>query len=359
MASDIFLYIRQLPTPVLAVDQRLNVVGGSRALQALFNLRFYPADNERNRQVMETWLGDKQDLCSALRDVLPRAAKSSSVEKLQWQYSDRYLRLAVTAVTGVDPAVYFVCFEDYSEQIAIEHSNAQARSYLESIMSSLYLGIIVTDRDMHITNMNRTQAMFLQQNARPVPLVQAIGMRMEELLFDEQELLDRIRKDVLEEGLVYGGITEHAGSELGGKIFSVSFFPLRNEHNAIVGIIRVCEDITEKTKLEAELRQAEVQALEIETIGKVIITLNHEINNALMVVIGNAEVLLRIGKGVDENRRDLLRGILTQAEKITSVTQQLSSMQSFQSVDYIRNGPQMIAVNNNHPGDPKAPPASE
>ena len=40
----------------------------------------------------------------------------------------------------------------------------------------------------------------------------------------------------------------------------MSFAPLRDERNETAGIIRVCEDITEKEKLEPELHDAEARS---------------------------------------------------------------------------------------------------
>lgn len=334
--------IAHLPLALAVIDERLDVRDASRAAFTLLGRRFHPDDPAKSRrQLAEAIQGDAA-LNAWLAAALPQLRKPGADERFTWRHDPRTYAVTLSALDPADGPRYALVFEDRTDHIAMERSNARARSYLESIMTSLHIGLIVMDRNLQITNMNRTQEELLKQAGNPVTLLQAVGLTVLDLFPDETEFIDKIKQDVLADGAVCGGITERL--QAGDKTFvlAVSFSPLRDENGGITGMIRVCEDVTEREKLEQELRDVESRALEVETIRKVIVTLNHEINNALMAIMGNAEVLLRVATALPAEQRALLATIVEQSEKIARVTRRLATMEKVQSAAYLVDGPLMI-----------------
>lgn len=76
--------------------------------------------------------------------------------------------------------------------------------------------------------------------------------------------------------------------------------------------------------------------------------INHEINNPLMAVMGNVELLLRRGEGIDQPTRDKLTKIHEAASRIREVTQDLMRISNPKSVPY-PGGSSMIDIK----GSPK------
>ena len=209
-------------------------------------------------------------------------------------------------------------------------------------MSCLSIGLVVTDRNMLLTNMTRTQEGFLRETGRDITSLHAAGMQLFELFPDETEI-EHVIQDVLNQGAVFGGIVERLPIDAGGeRVFSISFSPLRNSANAIVGLIRACEDITEKEKMAEDLHEAEIKASSLDGMKKVIVTLNHEINNALTAVLGNTELLLHLCGDLPEDKKTMLRTIRDHAERISTVTQKIQAMDKITTVKYLEDGPDMI-----------------
>jgi len=71
-----------------------------------------------------------------------------------------------------------------------------------------------------------------------------------------------------------------------GKVFQVNSAPILNKDNEIQNFVYIAQDITEKTKLEEEL----VQAQKMEAIGTLAGGIAHDFNNILSAILGYAEI---------------------------------------------------------------------
>lgn len=90
-----------------------------------------------------------------------------------------------------------------------------------------------------------------------------------------------------------------------------------NEHGDLIIIEGILEDITERKRLEEELRQA----AKMQTIGELAGGVAHDFNNLLTAVMGYTDLLLQTCE--DSTRRDKLSQIRQAAERASSLTQQL------------------------------------
>lgn len=90
----------------------------------------------------------------------------------------------------------------------------------------------------------------------------------------------------------------------------------------------------------ARLRRMQAQLLEQEqlnTISRMVTTLNHEINNPLTAIAGNAELLaLRLGE--DEDARSKLGTILSETHKLGGILHQLANMRHPVIESYLDEG---------------------
>ena len=93
---------------------------------------------------------------------------------------------------------------------------------------------------------------------------------------------------------------------------------LRDESGTPVALEGIARDITDRVRLEAELRQAQ----KMEAVGRLAGGIAHDFNNLLTAIIGYAEMLLAGGNDrVAE--RDYVEEIRTAAERATALTQQM------------------------------------
>lgn len=94
--------------------------------------------------------------------------------------------------------------------------------------------------------------------------------------------------------------------------------PMRNGKKEIVGVVLVFRDVTEKYRLEQQVRQSQ----KMDSIGQLAGGVAHDFNNMLTGIIGYAEVLnLRVGK--DKKLSRYTDAIIETGEKAADLTRKL------------------------------------
>ncbi len=94
--------------------------------------------------------------------------------------------------------------------------------------------------------------------------------------------------------------------------------PVRAEEGAITHYIAIKEDITEKKKLEEQLRQSQ----KMEAVGQLAGGIAHDFNNILMAIIGYGGIL-QMKMREDDPLRPNVDMLLSAAERATTLTQSL------------------------------------
>lgn len=85
-----------------------------------------------------------------------------------------------------------------------------------------------------------------------------------------------------------------------------------------------------------------VRSKRLAAIGEVIASVNHEINNPLMIISGNAQFLEMMMDGYPEEMKERVRAILEETERISMVTRKLREIKNPVVEDYTSSGEQMI-----------------
>ena len=148
---------------------------------------------------------------------------------------------------------------------------------------------------------------------------ETIGRHMTLLLPDdrpdeEASILERIAR---------GERVEHFESvrrRKGGELIDVSLTisPIRDRHGRITGASHVGRDISERKKLDAQLRQTQ----KLESLGVLAGGVAHDFNNLLTGILGNTSLALEI-LTADNPAWSLLRDVLNASERASHLTRQL------------------------------------
>ncbi|MBE7558117.1 response regulator [bacterium] len=92
--------------------------------------------------------------------------------------------------------------------------------------------------------------------------------------------------------------------------------------------------------LQRELVQAQKKA----TVGEMMITLNHEINNPLAAILGNTELLMMEVKDLPEGSRRKLETIYRESMRIRDILKRINNLREVHSTRYL-NDMSMIDLN--------------
>jgi signal transduction histidine kinase len=85
-----------------------------------------------------------------------------------------------------------------------------------------------------------------------------------------------------------------------------------------------------------------IQSKRLAAIGEVVASVNHEINNPLMIISGNAQFLEMMMERYPDELRERVRTILEETERISRVTKKLREIKNPVVEDYTSSGEQMI-----------------
>jgi PAS domain S-box-containing protein len=177
-----------------------------------------------------------------------------------WQ---RWFRDKVYPQADGGLAVYSQDITDIkNQQMALQASEAQNRQQLaelEAIYLTAPIGLAVFDLDLRVQRLNANLAVI-----NGLPVEDHLGKSLRELVPALADQAERILRQVLETGTTVraeflGETRAQPGVE---HVWDEQWFPLRDASSqAIVGVCAVVEDITERKKIETELR-ARTQQLE-------------------------------------------------------------------------------------------------
>jgi phosphoglycerate-specific signal transduction histidine kinase len=85
-----------------------------------------------------------------------------------------------------------------------------------------------------------------------------------------------------------------------------------------------------------------IKSKRLAAIGEIVASVNHEINNPLMIISGNAQFLEMSMETFPDDMKERVRTILEETDRISQVTKKLREIKNLVTEDYTRSGEQMI-----------------
>jgi PAS domain S-box-containing protein len=184
----------------------------------------------------------------------------------------------------------------HAEEVAVLHNRAvealasamAANAKLDAAIQASPLAVLTLDRHGVVTSWNAMAEHILGWSAeeaigRPLPLAQGMA----------EETIQNIIGKTLRGAMVAG--TEMRQWRRDGSPFEAAIWtaPLRETENEVVGILITVADVSDRTRLEEQLRLSQ----KMEAVGRLAGGIAHDFNNLLTVINGYSSMLLDTFKG--------------------------------------------------------------
>jgi PAS domain S-box-containing protein len=194
----------------------------------------------------------------------------------------------------------------------------QASEFIQHILESVDEGFTVVDRDYRVISANKAYS-------------DKVGLPLGDILNKHcYEVSHRLTKPCYEAGEdcavrytfdtgePHTAIHVHSDRDGNPCYVETKSFPLKDSLGRIISAIEIHNDITEKKKLEDQLRHAQ----KMEAVGTLAGGIAHDFNNILTAIIGYG-TLLQMKMQADGALRSYVDQILTSTERAASLTQSL------------------------------------
>lgn len=345
MSPNIQLWSTHLPVPLVVLDENLDLVDASRAAFSMFRIRYRNSDKDRSLQELSAYLMQEQSFVSVIGEVSLKLTRVGSQDQISWQNGARMFDIEISAMPPDDGMHYGLFFQDVTKKIEFEKSREITRNYLEQMIDSLPLGIVVVDCEMCITAMNRLQQEFLALRGDESSLLHAVGTRLYDLLPPhEGHSWNEVSERLFVDKQAIRGIEYTCDIENEKRTFSVSLIPLQEENGNVIGAMHVTEEITEKLRLLAEAHESAMLSARLETLQHTVVTLNHVINNKLMGMMCSIEIVRSTGEPMSETKLTVLNDVMNGAQNIADFIRDLADIKEIKTTDYLKGGQKMLDV---------------
>ena len=233
------------------------------------------------------------------------------------------------ALTGRDNWV--VAVKDVTDRRRTEAALRDSHAFVRALVDSSPVAIVATDLDNRVVQWNdAAERLFGWTSAEilgsPYPLAPEEG----------RADLERLRTRAMRNGRVVD-VQQRCVRKDGGVVtVSVSIGAVRDIAGAVTGFVSLVADLTERNKLEAQLRQSQ----KMEAVGTLAGGVAHDFNNLLTVITSYACMQLAAPTPNLETLRDDLGEIKGAADRATELTRKLLAFSRQQVLE-----PQVIDLN--------------
>ncbi len=194
----------------------------------------------------------------------------------------------------------------------------RAEEFVKNILEIVDEGFIVIDQEYKVVSANR--AYCSQVN---MPFEDIIGRHCFEVSHHFTKPCyemgdDCAVKHTFETGDSYTALHVHRDAEGGQTHVETKAFPMKDAAGNIIGAIEIINNITERKKLEDQLRHAQ----KMEAVGQLAGGIAHDFNNILTAIIGYAN-LLQLSMKKDDPMKLYVEQILASSDRAAHLTQGL------------------------------------
>jgi PAS domain S-box-containing protein len=208
-------------------------------------------------------------------------------------------------------------FRDVTETRRVEEALRLAEARLRSVVAASPIVLFALDRE-GIFTLSEGQGL-KRLGLEPG---QVVGMSAFEVYRGHPDILQNLKQALAGEERT--GVVTVAGLD-----FETHYSPLREADGRVVGVIGVAIDVTERHRLEDQLRQAQ----RMEAIGRLAGGVAHDFNNLLAAMLGHSELMIGrleaghpLRRNVEEIQKAASRGAMLTRQLLAFGRKEMLSM---------------------------------
>ncbi len=205
-----------------------------------------------------------------------------------------------------------------TERKETEEALKKSQTFVRNILESVDEGFIVVDREYRVMSVNRAFCSLINMPEDRIlgrPCYQ-VSHRADTPCFERGE--DCAVKHTFETG-TSASVTHTHSSEAGEKQYvEIKSYPVTDPSGNVISVIETVNNITEKKKLEEQLRQAQ----KMEAIGTLAGGVAHDFNNILTAIIGYGNII-KMKMSPDDPMMESIDQILSSSDRAASLTRGL------------------------------------
>ncbi len=261
---------RQLQTILNAIPDLIEVINDQGIYQSVFNfgevINLAPRITSRaGKNILEVL---PERIAREQLEIVQRSLASGTIQVLEQTLDNPLYAQEVRAVPyGRDSALLLI--RNVTERKRAEHERQQAeddlrasRNMLSLVMDNIPLYIFWKDRRSVYLGCNKQWASMAGLQSPE----EAVGMTEDQLPWTKAEKHRYLKSDrqVIESGIPLLGLIETQTLPDGTQhLQEVSKLPIKNHQGEVIGVLGTIQDITEREKLQADLKrsQAQLQAI--------------------------------------------------------------------------------------------------
>ncbi|HLK61617.1 MAG TPA: ATP-binding protein [Chthonomonadaceae bacterium] len=207
---------------------------------------------------------------------------------------------------------------DIAERKRVEEELRTSRAMLQLVIDTIPLGVFWKDRNSAHLGVNRTAAEAIGF-ADPSQVLGKADHEFPNITREQANFFMQKDREVIETNTPQMHIIETMRLADGTMAWlETNKLPLHDAKGEVVGVLGTWADITERRKLEEQLRQAQ----KLESIGRLAGGVAHDFNNLLTPILGYTELALDVLSADHPIRNDLLQ-IEIAARRASDLTRQL------------------------------------